>query len=75
MKVYGHQHSSEVFSRETSPSCFEPKAEKVIAFHGKDASYAYNVLADLKAAGASWGQFGYRKLLYVKVIFYTPGLR
>ena len=53
MKVYGHQHSSEVFSRETSPSCFEPKAEKVIAFHGKDASYAYNVLADLKAAGAS----------------------
>ncbi|EQC1484849.1 hypothetical protein ACY2NT_005386, partial [Klebsiella pneumoniae] len=24
MKVYGHQHSSEVFSRETSPSCFEP---------------------------------------------------
>ncbi|HHP2549244.1 hypothetical protein AB8R53_26960, partial [Klebsiella pneumoniae] len=21
MKVYGHQHSSEVFSRETSPSC------------------------------------------------------
>ncbi|HFQ7487559.1 TPA: hypothetical protein ACHSX8_005549, partial [Klebsiella pneumoniae] len=25
MKVYGHQHSSEVFSRETSPSCFEPK--------------------------------------------------
>ncbi|MFW8303887.1 hypothetical protein ACOIDD_29415, partial [Klebsiella pneumoniae] len=30
MKVYGHQHSSEVFSRETSPSCFEPKAEKVI---------------------------------------------
>lgn len=41
MKVYGHQHSSEVFSRETSPSCFEPKAEKVIAFHGKDASYAY----------------------------------
>jgi hypothetical protein len=55
MKVYGHQHSSEVFSRETSPSCFEPKArEKVIAFHGKDASYAYNVLADLKAAGASY---------------------
>ncbi|MFV1230151.1 hypothetical protein, partial [Klebsiella pneumoniae] len=51
MKVYGHQHSSEVFSRETSPSCFEPKAEKLIAFHGKDASYAYNVLADLKAAG------------------------
>ncbi|HDU2681174.1 TPA: hypothetical protein RFC17_005456, partial [Klebsiella pneumoniae] len=29
-------------------------AEKVIAFHGKDASYAYNVLADLKAAGASY---------------------
>ncbi|EPL5481179.1 hypothetical protein L9F11_005439, partial [Klebsiella pneumoniae] len=25
MKVYGHQHLSEVFSRETSPSCFEPK--------------------------------------------------
>ncbi|EEP9266297.1 hypothetical protein HCO21_004413 [Salmonella enterica] len=25
--------------------------------------------------GAFWGQFGYRKLLYVKVIFYTPGLR
>ncbi|OVA21070.1 hypothetical protein AM331_0005516, partial [Klebsiella pneumoniae] len=22
------------------------KAEKVIAFHGKDASYAYNVLAE-----------------------------
>ncbi|WP_374483472.1 hypothetical protein, partial [Klebsiella pneumoniae] len=42
--------SSEAFFRETSPSCFEPKAEKVIAFHGKDASYAYNVLADLKAA-------------------------
>ncbi|MDU6532242.1 MAG: hypothetical protein E6525_28310 [Klebsiella grimontii] len=36
-------------AQETSPSCFEPKAEKVIAFHGKDASYAYNVLADLKA--------------------------
>lgn len=55
MKVYGHQHSSEAFFRETSPSCFEPKVEKVIAFHGKDASYAYNVLADLKAAGASSG--------------------
>jgi hypothetical protein len=41
-------------AQETSPSCFEPKAEKVIAFHGKDASYAYNVLADLKAAGASY---------------------
>ena len=54
MKVYGHQHSSEAFSRETSQSCFEPKTEKVIAFHGKDASYAYNVLADLKAAGASY---------------------
>lgn len=53
MKVYGYQHSSEAFFRENSPSCFEPKAEKVIAFHGKDASYAYNVLADLKAAGAS----------------------
>ncbi|MGX3864128.1 hypothetical protein ACWJO7_26930 [Klebsiella pneumoniae] len=54
MKVYGNQHSSEAFFRETSPSCFEPKAEKVIAFHGKDASYAYNVLTDLKAAGASY---------------------
>ena len=54
MKVYGHQHSSEAFFRENSPSCFEPKAEKVIDFHGKDASYAYNVLADLKAAGASY---------------------
>ncbi|MDH8061803.1 hypothetical protein QIG67_27770, partial [Klebsiella pneumoniae] len=54
MKVYGNQHSSEAFFRETSPSCFEPKAEKIIAFHGKDASYAYNVLADLKAAGASY---------------------
>ncbi|HBY0531490.1 TPA: hypothetical protein MIO58_28695 [Klebsiella pneumoniae subsp. pneumoniae] len=41
-------------AQETSPSCFEPKEEKVIAFHGKDASYAYNVLADLKAAGASY---------------------
>ncbi len=41
-------------AQETSPSCFEPKTEKVIAFHGKDASYAYNVLADLKAAGASY---------------------
>lgn len=41
-------------AQETSPSCFERKAEKVIAFHGKDASYAYNVLADLKAAGASY---------------------
>ncbi|EPU6479972.1 hypothetical protein RAH17_23485 [Klebsiella pneumoniae] len=54
MKVYGHQHSSEAFSLETSPSSFEPIAEKVIAFHGKDASYAYNVLTDLKAAGASY---------------------
>ncbi|MDV1650309.1 hypothetical protein ACRFBD_27305, partial [Klebsiella pneumoniae] len=25
MKVYGNQHSSEAFFRETSPSCFEPK--------------------------------------------------
>ncbi|HBW7921903.1 TPA: hypothetical protein MFG29_004902 [Klebsiella pneumoniae] len=40
-------------AQETSPSCFEPKAEKVIAFHGKGASYAYNVLADLKAADAA----------------------
>ena len=54
MKVYGHQHSSEAFFRETSPACFDPQAETVIAFHGKDASYAYTVLADLKAAGASY---------------------
>ena len=26
-------------AQETSPSCFEPKAEKVIAFHGKGASW------------------------------------
>ncbi|CAH3948106.1 hypothetical protein WHX54_28755 [Klebsiella michiganensis] len=54
MELYGHQPLSVAFPREAFPSCSEPKAEKVIAFHGKEASYAYNVLADLKAAGASY---------------------
>ncbi|EAX1863942.1 hypothetical protein DTU70_25895 [Salmonella enterica subsp. enterica serovar Weltevreden] len=35
-------------------TCPEPIAAKVLAFHGQDASYAFNVLADLKAAGASY---------------------
>ena len=37
-------------------ACPEPIAAKVLAFHGKSASYAFNVLADLKAAGASYAR-------------------
>lgn len=37
------------------------------ALHGDKTTTGATVL--------TWGQFGYRKLLYVKVIFYTPGLR
>ncbi|QIQ85035.1 hypothetical protein GSR05_28650 (plasmid) [Klebsiella pneumoniae] len=54
MKVYGHQHSSEVFSGKLPHPVFEPKAEKLIAFHGKDASYAITCWPILKAAGASY---------------------
>ncbi|WNJ82258.1 hypothetical protein RJE46_24605 (plasmid) [Cedecea neteri] len=32
----------------------EPKAAKMLAQYGSDASYAFNVLADLKDAGASY---------------------
>jgi hypothetical protein len=54
MKVY-RQHLSPLTSLcEVSLISPEPKTEKVMAFHGKDASYAYNVLADLTAAGASY---------------------
>ncbi|HBL7007425.1 hypothetical protein [Citrobacter sp. RHB35-C17] len=35
-------------------SCPEPIAAKVLTFHGQNASYAFNVLADLKASGASY---------------------
>lgn len=34
----------------------EPKTAAVIAFHGEQASYAWNVLADLKAVGASYAR-------------------
>lgn len=34
----------------------EPIAAKVLAFHGQDASYAFNVLADLKAIGAPYAR-------------------
>ena len=54
MKVYGHQHSSGAFFRKIPHPVLNQKRKKVIVFHGKDASYAYNVLADLKAAGASY---------------------
>ncbi|WP_227011123.1 hypothetical protein [Salmonella enterica] len=37
-------------------SCPEPIAAKVLAFHGQGASYAFNVLSDLKAAGASYAR-------------------
>lgn len=37
-------------------SCTEPIAAKVLAFHGQGASYAFNVLSDLKAAGASYAR-------------------
>ena len=37
-------------------ACPEPKTAAVIAFHGEQACYAWNVLADLKEAGASYAR-------------------
>jgi len=34
----------------------EPQTARLIAVHGKQVSYAWNVLEDLKAAGASYAR-------------------
>lgn len=46
--------ATEESSRKMSGSCPEPKTASLIALYGDEASYAWNVLEDLKAAGASY---------------------
>ena len=43
-------------SRKMGGSCPEPKTAFLIALYGDEASYAWNVLEDLKAAGASYSR-------------------
>ena len=41
-------------SRKMGGSCPEPKTASLIALYGEEASYAWNVLKDLKEAGISY---------------------
>ncbi|VYU36818.1 hypothetical protein [Metakosakonia massiliensis] len=41
-------------SRKMGKPCPEPKTASLIALYGDEVSYAWNVLEDLKVAGASY---------------------
>jgi hypothetical protein len=45
---------SRIFQEDRGKSGPEPKTASLIAIHGNEVSYAWNVLEDLKAAGASY---------------------
>ena len=46
--------ATEESSRKMGEFCPEPKTASLIALYGDEVSYAWNVLEDLKVAGASY---------------------